>query len=222
MHRKLAGVGRVAVVGVFAAAVLMGSPTACEGEESGGGPFSMEPVSLWKAGVGSGFKKGTQELNVLAGGGVGLQIFGSRSDHDWAIGIIDYGWMLTDVLAEGRWYQGNLEILAELFGGEQFHPDVGYFVGAGPHLRYNFATGTRLVPFIDIGGGVTATDIRNGDLSTTFQFNLQAALGTHWFLRDDLGLTFQWRFIHLSNAGIDYPNLGVNNSSFLLGLSWLF
>ena len=118
--------------------------------------------------------------------------------------------------------RGNWELLADLFGGYQFHPEGVYFAGLSPHLRYNFATRTRFVPFVDVGAGATATDIREPDLSTTFEFNLQGGGGTHYFLRDDLALTFQWRFIHLSNAGIKYTNLGVNNSTFLLGLSWFW
>ena len=89
-------------------------------------------------------------------------------------------------------------------------------------LRYDFATRSKWVPFVDFGAGATATGIRNGDLSTIFEFNLQAGLGTHFFLRNDLALTFQYRFIHLSNAGIEFPNVGVNTSNFLLGLSWFF
>lgn len=65
--------------------------------------------------------------------------------------------------------------------------------------------------------GATATDIRQPDLSTTFEFNLQGGGGLHYFLRNDLALTFQWRFIHLFNAGIKFPNTGVNNSTFLPG-----
>jgi len=89
-------------------------------------------------------------------------------------------------------------------------------------FRYNFAVGHRLVPFVDLGGGVAATDIRNGDLSTTFEFNLQGGLGAHWFVRDNMALTLQYRFIHLSNAGIKYPNLGANTSTFLAGMTWWF
>jgi len=32
-----------------------------------------------------------------------------------------------------------------------------WVVGLTPHLRYNFATGTRWIPFVDGGAGVTAT-----------------------------------------------------------------
>ena len=158
----------------------------------------------------------------MAGVGLGMKVLQSVGIHDWGIGIIDYGWVFTDVVGQGHWYRGNWELIGELFGGYQYRPEGAYFVGAGPHLRYNFATGCHLVPFIDLGAGVTATDIREPDLSTTFEFNLQAGGGVHYFLREDLALTAQWRFIHFSNAGIKYTNLGVNSSTFLLGVSWFF
>jgi hypothetical protein len=184
--------------------------------------FSTEPASIWNAGVGEGFKEGTRELNFLAGAGLGLKMLGSRQGHDWALGIVDFGWMISDVVAPDHWYRGNWELLAEIFGGGVFHPNAAYLVGTAPHLRYNFAIGHRWVPFIDFGVGVTATDIRNGDLSTTFEFNLNAAIGTHYFLRDDLGLMLECRCTHLSNSGLEEPNAGVNTVTFLLGLSWLF
>jgi hypothetical protein len=89
-------------------------------------------------------------------------------------------------------------------------------------LRYNFVTGSRFVPFFGLGAGVSATDIRNGDLSTTFEFNIQAGPGVRFFLGDHAAVTFQYRFIHLSNAGMDIPNQGVNSSTFLLGMTWVF
>jgi hypothetical protein len=70
--------------------------------------------------------------------------------------------------------------------------------------------------------GVTATGIGAPDLSGTFEFNLQAAAGVQWFVRDDLALTSEFKFIHMSCAGITSPNLGMNNVAFLIGLTWFF
>ncbi len=179
-------------------------------------------LSIWKNGVGEGFTKGAKEIDLSAGGGIGLKVMGSSTNHDWWVGAADFGWIFSDVVGEGRWYRGNWELLGEVFGGQQFHPDWAYFVGVAPHLRYNFATGTRLVPFVDAGAGMTATDIRNGDLSTTFEFNLHGGLGVRYFIEDNLALTLQWRYIHFSNAGMKFPNLGVNNTTFLVGMAWMF
>lgn len=178
-------------------------------------------TSIWRNGPGEGFRAGAHELDAVAGAGFGVRILEYHT-HDWGMGALDYGWVFTDVVADDHWYRGNWELIGEVFGGVQYRPDEAYFVGGGPHLRYDFAPGHRWVPFLDLGAGATATDIRSGDISTTFEFNLQAGAGAHYFFRDNLALTFQARFIHFSNAGIKFPNLGVNTLTGLIGVSWFF
>jgi len=85
-------------------------------------------------------------------------------------------------------------------------------------LRYNFATGSRWVPFVDAGAGVTATGIGAPDLSGTFEFNLQAGGGVQWFLKENLAVTFEARYTHWSCAGIHEPNFGLNGVTGLLGI----
>ena len=189
-------------------------------------PASKEPPepepSLWEGKAPSLFQKGANELSLSLGAGIGMPIFGSEGHHDWALGMLEYGWMLSDVVGEDHWYRGNWELVANLFGGFEYSPEVAYFTGVAPMLRYNFVTGSRFVPFFGLGAGVSATDIRGPDLSTTFEFNLQAGPGVRYFIADHAALTLQYRFIHLSNAGMDTPNLGVNSSTFLLGMTWVF
>ncbi len=130
--------------------------------------------------------------------------------------------MLGPAVGEGHWYRGNLEWRVEFFAGAQYSPNDEWLFGLTPHLRYNLATGTRLVPFIDGGVGVTATGIGPPDLSNTFEFNLQAGLGAHWFLKDNLALTAEARYLHMSCAGISHPNLGLNGLMGLIGVTWFF
>ena len=70
--------------------------------------------------------------------------------------------------------------------------------------------------------GVTGTSIGPPDLSGTFEFNLQATIGVRWFLRDDLALTGEVRYLHMSCAGIHSPNLGANSVPIMVGLTWFF
>lgn len=166
-------------------------------------------------------RKGDWEVGLSVGAGFNMKVLESRYDHDWGIGILEGGYVLSDMVAENHWWRGNWELLGQVMGGWQFYPDEAYVFGIAPVIRYNVNTGSRWVPFIDFGAGVAATEIRD-DLSTTFQFNLQAGVGTRYFLTKDMALVLQYRWIHLSNAGIEFPNTGVNSSTFLLGASWLF
>jgi lipid A 3-O-deacylase len=192
------------------------------GQDCSQSQLSPEAPGLWQAGVGEGFNRGASELEVSAGAGLGMTVFGSEQHHHWALSALQFGWVLSEVVAKDHWYRGNWELAGEVFGGGQFHPDPGYVAWGTLLLRYDLATGHRWVPFVDVGAGPTVTDIRDGDLSTTFEFNLQAGLGTHIFLRDDLALTLQCRLMHLSNAGMVLPNLGLNSTTLLLGLTWFY
>jgi hypothetical protein len=159
---------------------------------------------------------------VSAGASYGIAAFGSREQHHLAMGSLAYGHMLSGVVGEGHWYRGNPEFRLELFSGAQFEPDTRWFVGLTPHLRYNFATGTRWIPFADVGAGVTATSIGPPDLSGTFEFNLQAGTGVQYFLKDNLALGLEARYVHWSCAGLHQPNLGLNGVTGLLGVTFFF
>ena len=179
-------------------------------------------ATIWQNGVGEGFRSTVQTISVELGVDLGVSTFGSRQSHDFALISMSYGHMLGRVHGEGHWYRGNLEFRAELFGGGQYSPSKEWLVGLTPHLRYNFATGTRWIPFVDAGAGVTATGIGAPDLSGTFEFNLQPAIGVQWFVRDDLALTSEVKYLHLSCGGIHSPNLGANGVVGMIGISWFF
>jgi len=187
--------------------------------------LSPPKTTIWDDGVGNGFVRSAQNFTVEAGVASGLAAFGSRQAHDLGLVSLSYGHMLRGVVGRDHWYRGNFEGRVELFGGMQYHPDIdtdGWLIGLTPHLRYNFATGTRWIPFLDGGAGVTAMGIGQPDVSGTFEFNLQASTGVRWFLRDNLALTSEVRYIHFSCAGLHHPNLGINNVAFMFGVSWFF
>jgi hypothetical protein len=123
--------------------------------------LSLEPrySTLWRGGVGQGFRSDVQSFSLNAGATIGIASFGTDEAHDLTMVSFTYGHMLGPVLGEGHWYRGNPEFRLELFTGAQFSPSTEWFVGLTPHLRYNLATGTRWVPFADVGIGVTATSI---------------------------------------------------------------
>ncbi len=178
--------------------------------------------NIWLDGIGSGFHKGLYQVGGTVGAGFGIRVFGTSVDHDLALASVNGGWVFTDVMASNKWYGGNLELLLELFGGEQFKPDRRYFIGLTPLIRYNFATGSRWVPFVDAGGGVSSTNIDGPDLTGNFQFNLQGGAGTHYFLSDRTALTVQYRWLHFSNAHTQLPNNGTNTQMFHVGVTWFF
>jgi len=199
-------------------------PTSAPAETASGPDVGLGPgrESIWENGVGEGFRSSTASIGLSAGAVGGIAVLGGQQAHDLALVSLDYGHMISRTVGQGHWYRGNTEFRLELFTGAQFSPSSASFVGLTPHLRYNFATGIRWVPFVDIGAGVTATSIGPPDLSGTFEFNLQAGTGIEWFLKDNLALSLEARYLHISCAGIHLPNLGLNGVAGLLGLSYFF
>jgi lipid A 3-O-deacylase len=179
--------------------------------------------TIWVYGIGSGFRKGLLQAGGTVGTGFGTRNpFHTQLIHDLVLASVNLGSVVTDVIASDKWYRGNLELLVELFGGGQFKPNDRYFVGLTPLIRYNLATGSRWVPFVDGGAGVSSTNIDGVDLTGNFQFNIQVGTGTHYFLSDRTALTLQYRWLHFSNAGIQRPNNGTNTQMFHVGVSWFF
>jgi hypothetical protein len=185
-------------------------------------PELTSAPGIWLNGIGEGFRPDTQDITFALGANYGIAAFGTREMHHLAIASLTYGHMLGHLTGEGHWYRGNLEFRLEAFTGAQFSPEVEWFVGLTPHLRYNFATGVRWVPFFDVGAGVTATGIGPPDLSGTFEFNLQAGGGVHYFLEDNLAITLDVHYTHWSCAGIHQPNLGLNGITGMLGMTFFF
>jgi lipid A 3-O-deacylase len=210
---------------IFGAAAffLLESWTFADGTASGDGRKITTPhSSIWEAGVGDGFRKYAKEAGFSFGGGPGLRVFGGRDHHNIVVGDLHFGTMISGPVGTNSFLPGNFELLADLFGGEQFNGETAYVVGIAPLVRYNFVTRSPLVPFIGCGGGASLTDIRRPDLSTDFEFNVQVEVGTHWFFKSNMSATLEGRWLHLSNGGIDHPNQGVNSSIVLLGVNWFF
>jgi hypothetical protein len=214
---------------VLAGTAIAMSETSARADLTTGNPNSgqslisgAQPAQVWQGQAGDGFRSSVRTFSLEAGATGGFAALGGREEHDLALVSLAYGHMWGKPVGEDHWYGGNWEIRGELFGGEQFSPSRDWLIGLTPHLRYNFSTGTRLTPFVDLGAGVTATQIGAPDLSGNFEFNLQANTGVHYFIRNNLALTFEAGYLHVSCAGIHRPNLGLNCVKGMVGVTWFF
>lgn len=183
--------------------------------------FPMQS-NIWHSGVGDGFRAGTQVLDLTVGVAYGVLMFGGEERHHLSLISVSYGQMIGDVKGTDKWYRGNWELRVELFGGTQINSETCALIGVTQHLQYNFATGTRFVPYVDIGAGITLTGIRAPDLGAPYQFNEQAIIGVGYFVKDNLSINIAMQYLHISSAGIYTPNNGVNTVGCFLGVQWFF
>ena len=175
-------------------------------------------IQLW---IGGGHSVGGRQ--VLFSNGVGQAFDGGNHNTSVLNAGLRYGWILTGPhlpsLLRGR-FEYAVDAVPVFVA---FQPaSNAYGVGFDPlGLKWNFERRGRLSPYFELTGGVLFTnhDVPMG--TNTVNFMDQAALGTHI-----LGAKYNWslefRFMHISNAGLAIPNPGLNTVQVRLGIGKFF
>jgi lipid A 3-O-deacylase len=165
-------------------------------------------------------KKGTNLLGVFAAGGTGV---GKRSSTQFVYGGFRYGRVLTADHGSG-WLRGNLEYRFEVIPFEYIlqPPQNAFGAEFRPvNLVWNFKGKGRLKPFTTLGGGLLFTNHDVPVATNDLNFTPQGGFGFHWMHAPKRALTWEFKYIHVSNAGLSNANSGINASfHFTLGYTW--
>lgn len=131
------------------------------------------------------------------------------------------GRVLSDPVGSG-WYRGTLEGIFEGAFSFVVKNQNKYAAGANLLLRYNFlAPRQHLRPYAQLGFGATLTNLDMEDFDSGLNFASTAACGLQYFFSRTRALTLEWRFFHLSNAGLSDDNSGLNMNNVFIGYSHL-
>lgn len=175
------------------------------------------------------FEKGYSEFGFQVGYGFGMNLppggidHGDRTDIQFPYFAPNYKKNITGKMGTGA-LEGSLFWFPELAVAPLQNPKSAYLVGFSPLMvEYKFTNLTRKwSPTAMIGAGVSYGDW-NGvarEISTKLEFLLHGGLGIE-FMRSDRGsFSLNYRLLHVSNAGIDKPNVGLNANMFILGFSF--
>ena len=119
-----------------------------------------------------------------------------------------------------KWLRGRFEWAPELFLALFIHPYARPLAGVTPlQFRYMLEPKGRWSPYAFCGGGVLNVDINRRETDSHINFNLQGGVGISYALNDKVSLLLEYRHIHISNAGLDEDNSGLNTNTFLAGIS---
>jgi opacity protein-like surface antigen len=169
------------------------------------------------------FTKGRYEASLT--GGVLFSPFianGGRPTINYTISEAQFGYMMDNVRSSG-FFRGNYELLGEAFGSAIFEGDGDYIAGMTFWARYNFVQRNwRVVPYVQAGAGLTATDIDRHIVGQAFNFNLNLGIGARYLISERWALILEYRYQHISNADTAKHNLGINANGPILGVSFLF
>jgi len=138
----------------------------------------------------------------------------------WTAGF-RYGWIITAPRGPGL-LRGRFEYAVDavpVFVVFQ-PPNTAYGAAINPFaLIWNFDAHGRVVPYIDLGGGVLFTNTQVPPGTSRINFTTSGAVGLH-FLARKVTWTADVRFMHISNANLVKPNPGINTVELRLGLGW--
>ena len=160
---------------------------------------------------------GGHEIQVWTGGGHSVA-GGTRDTSLWNLGV-RYGWVLTDPHLPG-FLKGRFEYAVDAVPAfVVFQPgNTAYGAGLNPlNLKWNFASARRVVPYLELSGGVLFTSHEAPAGTSKVNFTSGAALGAH-VLRGKWNWSAEVRYLHISNAGLTKPNPGINTVQIRVGL----
>ena len=112
-----------------------------------------------------------------------------------------------------------LRFKIEASAGSTWTPDWYFMASASMFAQFyvdRFKT-TRIRPYIEGGIGGIYTDWRVKGQGSKLNFNPQLGIGAEWTFGTDVIYLFALRLNHISNAGLDDDNRGVNSAVFVIG-----
>jgi opacity protein-like surface antigen len=131
------------------------------------------------------------------------------------------GYVVTDEHGSG-WPRGNFELLAE---PAVLRPDASNsttVAGLSALVRWIFTTGPLVRPYLEAGLGVLSGEIDRSRSTCDMNFLVQAGAGAMLFVSDRTALTAAYRYQHISNGDRCFPNIGINSSAVVVGISYFF
>ncbi|MBZ5662897.1 MAG: acyloxyacyl hydrolase [Acidobacteriia bacterium] len=165
----------------------------------------------------AGPEAGGHELQFWTAGGHGTNGI-TQHTGVWIAGA-RYGWILTGPHGPG-FLRGKFEFAVDAIPAfVVFQPtNTAYGVGLDPFaMVWNFEKHGRIVPYAELSGGVLFTNTQVPPGSSRVNFTSDGGLGLH-FLLGKLNWNADVRFMHISDAGLNAINPGINTVQLRLGI----
>jgi opacity protein-like surface antigen len=96
-----------------------------------------------------------------------------------------------------------------------------YAIGVTPLFVYNFNNYKKVIPYVEIGFGIVATDLDPEGFGSDFGFTPQAGIGIRYAVSDRHMIKLAYRYHHISNGGLKDDNQSIDTNFFFIGYSFL-
>jgi Lipid A 3-O-deacylase (PagL) len=146
---------------------------------------------------------------------------------DFAPIDVRLGCMLYSPCPDDCCLRGNVEAILELTTAPIFRGPGSIIIGPTALLRYNFVQpDCRFIPYLQGGGGFIYNDAYRDKtqraLGQAGEFYLQATAGLHFMVTPCWSLDAEGGYIHISNAGTNERNGGINALGGSIGVTYFF
>ena len=169
------------------------------------------------------FAKGKASFGGNLGHGHTFNLPPGKDRTDLSFAFVFPNWQenLTGLIAQNSPLQGALYWQVEAGLALLTHRGHEYLAGFSPLMvEYKFLNPKRKwAPTFLAGAGFSMTnwkDQADYELGSEFEFLLHAGTGVEIF-RESGSYSFNYRLFHLSNAGMQRPNIGLNSHVLSLG-----
>jgi len=102
-----------------------------------------------------------------------------------------------------------------------FETNSAMELGGGPYLRYRWVR-PYVQPYAEVAVGMLYNDLKHFSLGSRILFAVAGAVGVQIPVTERLGLTTGYRFRHISNAGQNAINPGLNANLLVAGFTFTY
>jgi hypothetical protein len=187
--------------------------------------YQAEREGVWENEVGGPLREDSMEWGFQAGYAASVKWGGTKKHYGFVFTNPRFGWVFTDLIGDdvcGGIFEGNGELIVEGVFGFGVDNVSGGTEGIALMYKHNFMTGTRFVPFVELGNGLSMNQWGIRECQSDFEFISQVGVGCQYFYNDNWAWMIEARYHHMSNAGLTDPNPGLNNFMFTTGVTRFF
>lgn len=116
---------------------------------------------------------------------------------------------------------GEINFVIEPFLNTVLSPDTNIEAGSNFLIKYKYPF-KYLQLYIKSGLGALFMTQHTKEQSTQYNFLPQAGAGIQFFIKRNLALNTEYRYRHLSNGSLKYPNKGIDAELLLTGVTYFF
>ncbi|HBG06478.1 MAG: lipid A 3-O-deacylase [Geobacteraceae bacterium GWC2_58_44] len=167
------------------------------------------------------FPVASTEYSFLVGYGITHRGLGETRTEVQTVDFVGrFGYFLSDEFGVG-WYRGQFEHVLELPIHLVVDPKTRVMIGGNLLAKWNFTglVDDRLLPYLFAGGGLLYVDLGLPSMGSRLDFSYGGGTGLQYLVREDMAISAEYRYHHISNASTAQPNEPLNSSKLLFGIS---